>query len=1265
MARAIPRLEISALGTLDLVFASKALAPPRRSVRRLLIYVVFNPGRHSRSHLARLLFPGYPEVRARTKLRQTLFHLSAIGARYGSPLAVTREWVEKRNDFPLSSDYEAFMQGSLESVSNCTQRVALYRGPFLAEETDDTRSDWDQWAMDQRKIVDDRLGASYDYLIQHAVSLMNFDQALCWAEEWMQKQPLADAAHLAAMQLLVRGGRGNEASHLFSVYQERCITQYGVKPGQSLQAFNDDLDLAAINVTSNGRRRCNRHNASDNARWRFVTLMTMGIDADHDQISDLKIEQHVDQCLELARKVAQTCGGSVSVAADGVIELRFGWDAPLEDGPRRALHAAFELRRLLGLLGHAPRMGIHCGRVMICHDQSPIGSLLQIVRLAAWTNTQGAGVVLTGPAFELLSYPSSPMTEVVSLPPMRVFGAEMPIFWLSTPAEHTVAPLTEESRRWSFIGRDTECLVIQQVAQVVMTKKQGQLIWVTGQAGIGKTRLLQHIADHLPPDIRVVRYACTPNYQHSLLHPIAAIIRETLNLRALSPTAAKVAIQQLLQAIGEEEPLLLTLWFVWLGLEPDDSITCLLQDYKALLYESVLQVFTSQLFPMDQALLVEDLHWADPATLEWFQDYLLTLHKRPVLMLVTTRDLKPALQKLAIHETILALAPWNAETSRRFLRNLPHWTANAHTEASIIARGCGIPFYLDSLAQQALSGRHATGLPDGIQSILEFSIAKADFALDMVQIAAVIGDTVTLPDLQALLIGRISENLARDAAQLVTQGLWVVTRNGGWSYRHELLREAVYAGIPQERCRRLHWNIAQWLEKSGSHDPAVLAHHFEQGGEPHAAARYLLLAGRRALRLSLYNVVAAHFARAIELFSDSPDDPDMVSAQAGLFLILRLQQRHSTATKNALVALEQSCHRQGHNSWHLLAARYARWFAENVSNGALAGLRKARLMAETTYDPLVDPQLVEALGHYALGVSHYWLGHLDTAKEHLQHAVDRWREEWAEILFLTTGDRYREFALAFLAFIDAMQNRNASGWTRLTTALDDFPERKYMNMQAMVYVLQMSMGYWTDAPEATWRADQEMHTKKIYIFGLWKMVPDALAAWAEARLGRKSPQWAIVVMRKSLMAFKLARDFGGSSVYLALLDISIRSHQKNTLGILFAAKRLARQLNIYVHVPEIKRLAAMKSGHPTLRRSRRRPHSSHSSHIASNTASSTGPRNNSRKPKVRMPPSTQKSTSRNGIRTALEITSGRIRLSIQLTTSAPHRASPTPAQISL
>ncbi|QQD73632.1 AAA family ATPase [Acidithiobacillus ferrivorans] len=1126
---------------------------------------------------------------ARTLLRQALFRLSEIGARYGAPLVATREYVARNLDFPISSDYADFMGFSMEAVAQNTSRLDLYRGPFLDGETDDNRSAWDGWVQDRRQAVDNQLAHFYEYLIRRAETLSDAEQSLYWAEIWMHKQPLSDNPHLVAMQLLSRHGRSNEAGHIFAAYQNRRITHLGIKAGKNVQAFHEYLQLTAPYTFAPESVTV----SSKIARYRFITILAIRIDVDMEQISDDLLETHLQQCWSLARQVGYACGGVAHRAPDGIIELRFGLENALEDSPRHALRAAFELRRL-AKPGHILRIGMHCCRVLVAPDHALTDLPLRLVRAAALANTQNTGLILTGDAREVLAHSSTLKVDTQALLPVHVSGRETPLFWLGT----TQQPQLPKSGSSSFMGRDAECRLIHHLAQTVLTERQGRILWIEGQAGIGKTRLLQEMTERLSQSMRVVRYVCLPMYQHSMLHPIAEVIRDALNLSTLPSENARATLQKLLQDIGEEDDLVYTVWCVWLGLEDEHAKMGILRDYKRLLFDSVILVLTSRLFPMDRTLILEDIHWADSATLEWLQTYLAYLHEYTVLMLVSTRRPIPGLQKIAIHETKLVLAPWDSTTSRHYLRNHLHWTVDIPTEESIIRQGCGVPLYLDSLARQTIFRGLSSDLPNDIQSILEFTIAQADFAQDMMQMSAVLGIEVSLRILQALLPDKTFDVLDHSAARLVDQGLWVATSHG-WSYRHDLLKKVVYDSIPSDRRKWLHKKVAQWLENHEPYNHDVLAEHFEKGGEPHVAARHHLLAGWQALRFSLYDVALLHYGRASILLHDQPQDPDLLRAQTAYFLILRLQRGHSTEMAQALDDLENICLCQNHQGWHLLAAQYGRWIAENAANGALAGLHQARNLANTRFDPEVDPQLVAGIGHYVQGWNYLWLGHLEQSKVHLQEAAVRWHEAWAEPLFLAIGDLYQEHALAYLSIIDALQNRHAEGWARLAQVRHTLPEAKYGNMQTVLWTVDIAMGYWTDSPEAAWHTAQKVRQQNSYSLIIAKTLTDAFAAWAEARLGRKSIPWAIHHIRRNLNMLRRVWKFGASSIYLALLDLSVRSGQKHTHGVQFAARRLVRQHNINLHKPEIKRLVAMQNKtwsilsrkkfrrHPTRKQSRR------------------------------------------------------------------------------
>ncbi|MCL5979258.1 MAG: AAA family ATPase [Gammaproteobacteria bacterium] len=815
-----PELHLSVLGDMECAFSGELLPRPQRLPRRLMAYLCLEAGRHSRAALAKLFYPNRREEDGRALVRQALFQLSKIGARYGSPIKTTRDFVEISDNYPIITDYEKFLSADIQDVAEIRRAIALHRGPFLSTDEGGSHGEWRQWVLRRRKIIDDRLAAYLERLIQAAEDARDFEGALRWAEEWRRKQPAVDGPVKAIMKILAHDGRSSEALHVFAVHQETLATRYGAKPGADIRNIRERLLSAPTGDLLSGKPV--PFLLGIPTYRTFVTVLAIVPNADTDQITDPLIESHIHHWLDLAQQVALACGGGVQVASDGTIEMFFGLDVAVDDGPRRALHAAFELRRI-SPSGSSAGMGIHSSRVMINSERRPIGPLLQTVRAAARANSQGTGVVLS--AMLLTNHvPAVPTDSLTTLTAINVHGNEI-ILYLLTEKPSLFVSDSENN----LVGRDKELAQIIFSAEQVVSEKKGRAIWVVGQAGIGKTHLIRHVKNNLPHGVAFIHCRCLSIYQQSFMFPLASLMMELIGLDGLDKEQSRMTLLQFLGDVGEADQLIHSLWLEWLNLGEDDSYRYL-KDYRQILFESVLHLITNRIFVGPRVFLIEDIHWADSGTLEFLTYYLSDIHNHPTLVISTSRNNLPYLYGVAFHEETLNLEKFDAGAARLFLHTLPGWTENPDNEDLIIRRCDGIPIYIEYLARDIMSGGSVHAIPDNIYSMLDVTISKAVDFIDILQVCAILGEPVSLSFLKDLFPRYSLDDLNHIAHRLENQGIWI--RSGdAWDFRHELLRDAVYSGIPQQRRQMLHSYIARELAGDEHYDPSVIAKHFGMAGD--------------------------------------------------------------------------------------------------------------------------------------------------------------------------------------------------------------------------------------------------------------------------------------------------------------------------------------------------------------------------------------------------------------------------------------------------
>ena len=815
-----PELHLSVLGDMECTFSGELLPRPQRLPRRLMAYLCLEAGRHSRAALARLFYPNRREEDGRTLVRQALFQISKIGARYGSPINTTRYFVEISHNYPIITDYEKFLSADIQNVTEITRAIALHRGPFLSTDEGDSHGEWRQWVLRRRKIVDDRLAAYLERLIQVAEGARDFEGALRWAEEWRRKQPTVDEPVKAVMKILAHDGRSSEALHLFAIHQETLATRYGAKPGADIRHIRERLQGAPTGDLLSSKPIPSLLGIPTYRT--FVTVLAIVINADTNQITDPLIESHIHHWLDLAQQVAMACGGSVQVASDGAIEMFFGLDGAVDDGPRRALHAAFELRRLSSS-GFSAGMGIHCSRVMINSEKHPIGPLLQTVRAAARANSQGTGVVLS--AMLLSNHaPAIPISSLSTLTAINIHGTNIILYLLMEKPNISVS----DSKN-NLVGRDRELAQVIFSAEQVVSERKGRVIWVVGQAGIGKTHLIRHAKNNLPHSMAFIHCRCLSIYQQSFMFPLASLMTELIGLDEMNKEQSRMTLLQFLRDVGEADQLVHSLWLEWLNVRDDDSHGYI-EDYRQILFESVLHLITNRIFVGPRVFLIEDIHWADSGTLEFLTYYLPNINNQPILMICTSRNILPYLYGAATHEETLNLEKFDTDAARLFLHTMPGWTTDPDNENSVIRRCDGIPIYIEYLAREIISGGSVHTIPDNIYSMLDVTISKATDFIDILQVCAILGEPVSLSFLKDLFPRYTLDDLSHIACRLENQGIFIRAGNS-WDFRHELLRDAVYSGIPQQRRQMLHSYIAQELAGGEHYDPSAIAKHLGMAGD--------------------------------------------------------------------------------------------------------------------------------------------------------------------------------------------------------------------------------------------------------------------------------------------------------------------------------------------------------------------------------------------------------------------------------------------------
>jgi DNA-binding NarL/FixJ family response regulator len=420
-----------------------------------------------------------------------------------------------------------------------------------------------------------------------------------------------------------------------------------------------------------------------------------------------------------------------------------------------------------------------------------------------------------------------------------------------------------------LIGRGRERAELA-LAAAAAGDGRGALVLVSGEAGIGKTSLARRAiadADLLMLEGRAHQGAPLP------YGPLVAALRAHRAERPDAPpvdepTAGDIAF--LLPELGASSP-------------PDE---------RAALFEALRAALAAIARRRPAALFLDDLHWADHATLEILPALAGALERETLLIVAAYRsdeiprghpvrrlraELRQAgrLRELTIEPLDRAQT---AELAARLLGAEP----SPALAAALYDRTEGVPFFVEELAGALAAGgrlrRGAAGLtldaadamplPESVRDAVGLRAAGLSApSRRVLDIAAVAGQEVDL-DLLTELAGDDEAGLA----PLLDRGFLVEVEADRAAFRHALTREACYLDVPWPRRRALHRELAARLEERGA-PAAVVAEHWLAGREPERARRALVAAADASCRLHAYRDAVAAFRRALELWPDGADEP--------------------------------------------------------------------------------------------------------------------------------------------------------------------------------------------------------------------------------------------------------------------------------------------------------------------------------------------------------------------------------------------------------
>jgi class 3 adenylate cyclase/tetratricopeptide (TPR) repeat protein len=634
----------------------------------------------------------------------------------------------------------------------------------------------------------------------------------------------------------------------------------------------------------------------------------------------------------------------------------FGAPVAHEDDPVRAVHAALELLALTRAYAQevrqrygiefAIRVGLNTGHVVVGNVGSDLKyeytAMGDAVNLAA--RMQSAARPMTVLISEHTYRHIAPVFDCLDLGPIEVKGKAEPVrvYEVQGPkaAPGRGRGLQAAGLESPLVGREAELARLLQTSAAVQAGL-GRVVAIIGEAGLGKSRLIAEwrrgVQLNTPTNtIQWFEGRCLSYGQGLAYHLLIDLLRSLIGVPATAnePTT-RAALEGITSELCGDKALevlpylghLLSLKLGAAALERGQALDP--QALQTRYLGAFRQLLAALAARGPLALILDDIHWADPSSVELLAKLLPLTAEKPLLFCLVTRadrdapgwKLVSAARDLGNVLTEIALRPLSEADSRQLVTNLLEVEAlSERVRATILRKAEGNPFFVEEVIRMLIergaiarsgSGNNAgwtaasdiatLDIPDNVQGLLLARIDRlVDEAKRTLRVASVIGRQFSVRVLEQVIT--LAQHLSTlEASDLIR--LAATQPELEYLFRHALIQEAAYSSLVKQDRRQLHLAVGEALERLyperlASRELApVLAQHFYLAGDDPRALKYLTLAGDAAARVYANAEAALHYSRALDIAKRSPltSGPEFIHLYTSYGQALELSIRHTEA----------------------------------------------------------------------------------------------------------------------------------------------------------------------------------------------------------------------------------------------------------------------------------------------------------------------------------------------------------------------------------
>jgi len=799
-----------------------------------------------------------------------------------------------------------------------------------------------------------------------------------------------------------------EPSHASQASATVAVDVAATKPeGSSLSA--------AAQVVGSGRRQ--------------VTVMVCGLGATtlSGRVDPEDLREILAECHTRAREIVEAHGGSVAEnLVDGAVFL-FGYPQAHEDDAERAVRAGLALTRA----GRHPeleclteplraRVGIATGVVVVSEptrvgtgaDHVVVGEA-PLLASSLLTLAHSGAVLISAGTRRLIGT----LFEYRDLGAVELKQIPGPVEVAEVLRESVIASRFEALRsgRAELVGRGDELDLLLRRWQQAKTG-DGCVVLLTGEAGIGKSRLTRALQERLAEEPHTpLIYQCSPYHQDSALHPIIGQLLRAADFERDESAETKLdkleaLLTQPSQNLAEDIPLFAALLSIP-GRDRHPLPDLNPQRLKALTLGALLRQLKGLAAQTPVLMVFEDLHWIDPTSLDLLSLAVDQVPSLRLLFIATSRpEFKPPWANHR-HISTVSLSRLGRSEGQTLVTAITKGRALPPAVLEqILDRTDGIPLFIEELTKTVLEsdllrkvgsryeliGSLAPlAIPSTLHASLLARLDRLASVKDVAQIGAAIGRDFPY-DLIAAISALPEQDLRAALAELV--GAEVIFQRGAppdamYLFKHALVQETAYASLVRGRRQQLHGHIARTLEERCpdivATEPEIVAYHFTEADLIEPAIDYWRRAGERFLARSANIEAVKHLSQAIKLLGAMPQTRERLDEELEIRIkmapaLIAVKGVSSTEVEALYLRAQELVGRLGKTS-RRFPVFWGLWYVNYNRGQYTAALEAGKRLLDAAQSSDDAGLLLEA--HHALWATLSAMGHAADAVLHMERGI--------------------------------------------------------------------------------------------------------------------------------------------------------------------------------------------------------------------------------------------------------------------------------------